>query len=274
VLRISSAISTPSILRHISLNERKLETSMRELASGSRLEGNPQRAADKAIAENLKAQLRSTEALDHNAQTASSMVQVTEGSLNEQSNLLIRMRELAIQSATDTISDEQREYLDYEFQQLKQEVDRIAQTSGYSASPSLDGNQSKAQFLVGTHSDSHNVITYNTKLNTTASGLGISSLDLEDQDEAVDSLEDLDEAFHVVADARAKLGAIQTRFDSASNQLQTQAANLSEAHSRYADSNIAEAVTKMRTAQALQYYQAAALRSVDEFQMAGLKLVG
>lgn len=274
MLRISSSIATPSILRNISVNERKLEASMRELASGSRLEGNPQRAADKAIAEQLKAQLRSTEALDHNAQTASSMVQVTEGSLNEQSNLLIRMRELAIQSATDTISDKQREYLNYEFQQLKEEIDRIAQTSGYSTSPSLNGKQSSSQFLVGTHSDSHNVITYNTKLDTTASGLDIDHLDLDDQDDAVDALEDLDKSFNVVAEARARLGAIQTRFDSASNQLQTQAANLSEAQSRYSDANIAEAVTKMRAAQALQHYQAAALRSVDEFQMAGLRLIG
>lgn len=247
---------------------------MKELASGSRLEGSPRRAADKAISEQLRAEIRSTQALDQNAQTASSLVQVTEGGLNEQNNLLIRMRELAIQASTDTLTEKQRGYLDEEFQQLNQEVDRIAQSSRRTAAPSLAGDGGSFQYLMGTQNKSYNIIRYDARLNTTSSGLGIRGLEVADKSDALDSLESLDEALENVAGARAKLGAIQSRFDAASSHLQTQAVNLSDAHSRYSDASVAEAVTKLRSAQALQYYQASALRSAQDQQMSVLKLVG
>lgn len=273
MLRISSAASTAGIVRHMSRTSMDIESSLKELATGSRLETTPNHASDRSIAESLQSQVKAYEAADRNAQIGSSMVQVSEGSLNEQNNILIRMRELAVQAAGSSYSDDMRGYADEEFQQLAQEFDRIAKSSKDLASPSLNGDSRSYQFQVGPNSGSQNQIRFSTKIDTTASGVGISGLSVAESDDAQDALDSLSEALKGVAEARAQLGAMQVRLDTASSHLQNQAVNLQEAHSKYADADVASSVSRLRSAQVVQQYQIAALQAVNETESLGMKLV-
>ncbi len=273
MLRISSAANTAGIVRHMSRTSSDIESSLKELSTGSRLETSPSKSSDRAIAETLKSQISGYEAAQRNTEIASSFIQVTEGSLNEQNNILIRMRELAVQSAGDAYNDNLREYADLEFQQLIKEFDRIAQTSKNLDSPSLNGEKRSFTFQVGVHSGSENQIDVSTKIDTTAGGVGIKGLSVEDSDDAQDALEDIDDALREVGRGRAELGAVQMRLDTADSHLQSQVVNLKDSYSKYADSDIATAMSKLRTAQVVQQYQIAALRASNETESLGIKLV-
>ena len=273
MLRVSAAANTAGIVRHMSRTSSDIESSLKELATGSRLDTSPSRSSDRAIAETLESQIRGFEAAERNTQIASSFVQVTEGSLNEQNNILIRLRELAVQAAGDAYNDKLREYADLEFQQLIKEFDRIAQTSKNLDSPALNGDKRSYTFQVGVHSGPENQVDVSTKIDTTASGAGISGLSIEDSDDAQDALEDIDDALRTVAQGRAQLGAVQMRLDTAGSHLQTQIVNLKDSYSKYADSDIASAVSKLRSAQVVQQYQIAALQANNDTETLGVKLI-
>lgn len=273
MLRISSYATAPGIIRHMYRTSGAIENSLKELASGSRLVTNENRSSDRAIADNLKSEIAGLGAADRNAQQASSFTQITEGALNEQSNLLIRMRELAVQASGTNFNDSQRVYANLEFQQLAQEVDRIAKVSGQGPGPSLTGESQSFEFQVGTRSGEDNMIKFNSSLDTTASELGIRGTSLDDQGDAKDALEELDDAMKKLALARAQTGAVQNRLDAASSFLQTQVVNLSDAYGKYADTDVASAVTTLRSAMALQQYQVAALQASNDSQTVGLKLI-
>lgn len=273
MLRVSSAANTAGIVRHMSRTSSDIESSLKELATGSRLDTSPSRSSDRAIAETLEGQIRGFEAAERSTQAASSFIQVTEGSLNEQNNILIRMRELAVQAAGDAYNDNLREYADLEFQQLIKEFDRIAKTTKNLDSPSLDGEKRSYKFQVGAHSGPENQIDVSTNIDTTASGAGISGLSVEDGDDAQDALEDIDDALRKVSQGRAQLGAVQMRLDTADSHLQSQVVNLKESYSRYADADIAGAVSKLRSAQVVQQYQIAALQATNDTESLGIKLI-
>jgi flagellin len=198
---------------------------------------------------------------------------VAEGALNEQNNILIRLRELAIQSASDTYSDKEREFIGYEFKQLKEEFTRLAQTTRFGSQPLLDGTTKDYEFQVGINPGQENVVKFSNDTNTTADHLGLSSIDVDDKDDARDSLESIDEALSGINQARAKLGAVQNRMDSVVNNLENNISNLSEAHSKQSDTDVAEAISTIRRGQVLAEYQASVLAMSNQQTMSLLKLV-
>ena len=163
-------------------------------------------AAGFAISERLKGQLSGIKQASINATSARAFIQTAEGSLNEQNNILIRLRELAVQSASDTVGDTERGYLDEEFQQLISEFDRVAQTARFGDKKLLTGTDQEFEFHVGAFSGPENVIKFRLNANTTAEESGIVDLSVADQDDALDVIDDIDSALHNVLGARALLG--------------------------------------------------------------------
>jgi flagellin len=272
-LRISTNIASIAAQRHIGQTSRDTERAMKQLASGSRFSSPGEDSASFAISERLRGQISGQKAAVQNADSAIGFIQVAEGSLNEQQNLLIRMRELAIQAASDTFSDDERVFIDEEYQQLKAEVDRIAKSVSYSSAKVLSGSSTEMEFHVGAYGSSENIIKFTSDANTTGAELGIEGLSVADQDDARDSLQEIDNALVKVAGARSKFGAIQSRMESVVNTGLTQVENLSAAHSRMADTNIAEAVSELTKGKILADFQASVLAQANSMPLTAARLL-
>ena len=130
-LRISTNVASLNAQTHLGSTQRSMNTSMERLSSGFRINKAADDAAGLAISENLRALIRGYRQANRNANDGISMVQVAEGSLNEVSNMLIRLRELGVQAASDTLGDTERKFLDTEFQQLKSEIQRIGDSTNF-----------------------------------------------------------------------------------------------------------------------------------------------
>lgn len=272
-MRISPYQAQLSIQKAMSQTQRDTERALKQLATGSRFAAPGVDAAGYAISENMKSQIQASKAAKNNAENASSFVQVAEGALNEQNNILIRLRELSIQSASDTYSDTEREFINYEFQQLKDEFDRIAKTTRFGSQPLLDGTTKDYEFQVGINAGQENIVRFSNDTNTTASHVGIDGMDVADKSDARSSLEDIDSALVEINTARAKLGAVQNRMDSVASNLEENISNLSEAHSRQSDTDIPEAVAQLKRGQVLAEYQAAILAGANQMTTSLLRLV-
>ena len=272
-LRINTNVASLAAQRAMSLSSRRLEKSMIQLSSGDRFSNVKDSAADFAIAEQLRSQIHGMEASKNNADNAVNFVQVAEGALNEQNNLLIRMRELSVQAASDTYSDDDRKLINSEFQQLSQEVDRIAQTTSYGSKKLLTGETKDLRFQVGANAGTDNTVTYDATTNTTASELDVKGLDVLDKSTAEDSMKYIDKAIDKVSSARASFGAIQSRFDSIVNFTSDQIVSLQDAHSKMADTDVAKTLSEVMKQQALQQYQIAALSAANRWPGDAMKLI-
>lgn len=272
-MRISSNLASLTAQRASSRTERETAQALQQLASGTKFNSPGADPAGLAIAQGLKAQTKGYQAALANTENAGSFIQIAEGALAEQNNILIRLRELAVQSASDTLSDVERGYLNDEATQLTDEFDRIARSTKYGSQPLLDGSSRDYEFQVGVHSGEENIVRYTNDTNTTASNVGINGLSVADKSDARDALSSLDEAIVTMGAARAKLGAIQSRLDSTVSHLQSQVEGLSEAESRMSDTDIPQAVTTIRRGQILAQYQAMALQAANESMGTYLRLI-
>src|SRR5258708_5216049 len=152
-LRMATNITALIAQRQMEMTRGHLDKSLEKLASGSRINHAGDDAAGLAISENLKAQIRGIRQSKRNAMDGVSLIQVSEGGLNEISNILVRLRELSIQAASDTIGDTERQFVDREFQSLKQEVDRIANVTQFNGTPLLNGKAGIFEIQVGVHNN-------------------------------------------------------------------------------------------------------------------------
>lgn len=250
--RITSNMASLSAQRYLDINQRQTQKSLKALASGSRIVEAGDDAAGFAIAENLRGQLRGNRQAGFNARNAMSLIQTAEGGLNEQNNILIRLRELAVNSASDTVSDQERAFLDKEFQQLTSELDRIAQTTRFGSKQLLTGTGEEFSFQVGANKGPENVIKFKLDANTRSSEVGIDDLTVEDQDDALDTLETLDDAIQKISGTRAEFGAVQSRLHHVIDHLAVQYENVSEAKSLITDVDVAEEVSQLTRSQILQ----------------------
>lgn len=273
MLRISSNLASLSAQRALGLTQKNTERALQELASGSRFTSAGADAAGYAIAENMRSQIQGYKAARYNADNAVSFVSLAEGALQEQNNILVRLRELAVQGASDTFSDRERKMLDTEYQGLTQEFDRIAKSTKFGSQPLLDGSVREYEFQVGIHKSDDNVITYRSDSNTTLNNMNLDGSSVREKSDARDSLESIDEALYKLNEARAGLGAIQSRMDIAVNHIDSQVETLTGAHSKMADADVADAVTNARKGAILQQYQASALASSNEAQSYLLRLI-
>jgi flagellin len=272
-LRIQTNLPSLSAQRVLSVQQKKMEHSAQALASGSRIVHASDDAAGLAISESLRGQIRGLGAARNNAFNAVSAIQVSEGGLNEVNNILIRLRELGIQAASDNIGDVERGYLDIESKQLIQEADRISKTTQFGNKKLLDGSGGEMSFQVGVFGTPENRISYNMAANATAGELGIDGINLADRNDAIDTLKSVDDAMVKVSKMRASFGAVQSRLDAATSNLDVQYENLSAGNSRIRDVDVAKESADLASANILQQAAVSVLAQANQFPGIALKLI-
>jgi flagellin len=274
-LRIATNITSLNAQRQMAVTRGNLDKSLEKLSSGSRINRAGDDAAGLAISENLRAQIRGFRQAKRNAQDGVSLIQVSEGGLNEISNILIRLRELAIQAASDTIGDTERQFADREYQSLKQEIDRIANVTNFNGTPLLNGRAGIFEIQVGTH---NNPILDRIVYNGERADASLDSLKLGGESVATKqgsqlSLSVVDDALVRVNSIRADLGAMQNRLQSTINNLAISDENLSAANSRIRDTDFAEEVSEMTKQNILMQSGISVLGQANQTSQAALKLL-
>lgn len=274
--RINTNVASLQAQSSLNKVNRESQESFSKLSSGTRVTKAADDAAGLAISEKLKAEIRSAQQANRNANDGISMIQVAEGGLNETSNILVRMRELSIQAASDTVGDSERAMSNLEYQQLKQEMDRISQVTEYNGTKLLDGSGDKKEFQIGTGADAFkDRISFEPgQLNSTVGSLGVEGLEVSSKEGAQDSLASIDAAIEKVSGQRAVLGAIQNRLTSTSNNLQTFTENMSAANSRIRDVDYAEETAKQARNQILTAAGTSVLAQANVNGQNALKLIG
>jgi len=274
--RINTNVASLQTQNSLNKVNRESQESFSKLSSGSRITKAADDAAGLGISEKLKAEIRSTQQANRNANDGISMVQVAEGGLNETSNILVRMRELSIQSASDTVGDSERGMANLEYQALKSEMERISEVTEFNGKKLLNGDADTYEFQIGTtgvEADSR-IGFAASELDSGLESLGVGSVEIGSKEGAQDALSSLDTAIEKVSSQRAILGSLQNRLVSTSNNLQTSAENLSAANSRIRDVDYAEETAKQTRNQILSSAGTSVLAQANMSTQSALKLIG
>lgn len=274
-LRIATNVNALNAGKNLYSLGNQQSTTMARLASGYRINNASDDAAGLAISEGMKANIRGFRQANRNANDGISLVQIAEGGLNEVSNMLTRLRELAIQAASDTIGDRERSYTDVEYQQLKEEIERVSQTTEFNGVPLINGVGGIFDIQVGVKNDQFNdrISFDSTGTNSTLDGLQIADLSVIDKLSAQDSLAFVDDAIQSVSGMRANIGAFQSRLQSASSNLMISDENLSAANSRIRDTDVAAESTNLAKTNVLMQAATAVLGQANTQQQLALKLL-
>ena len=249
-LRINTNVSSLNTQRHLGNTSIKFAKSMEKLSSGLRINRAGDDAAGLAISEGLKADIRALDQAGRNAADGISLVQTGEGSLDEVSNILLRMKEVAEQSMNGTLSSTDRGYLDSEYTALSDEIDRISDGTEFNGVSLLDGTLSvDIQVGIGTGTSDQVAVALSDDMD--ASGIGISA-GIDTASNAATAMGEIDSAIESVTTARADFGAIQNRLESSIRTISMTSENLSAANSRIRDVDIAKETSTMTSSQILQ----------------------
>lgn len=273
-LRIQTNMPSVTAQRQLKLNSGLVERSMERLSSGFRINKAMDDVAGLAISDSMRGQLRGLAQAERNAQDGISFVQVADGGLSEASNILVRIRELATQAASDTIGEKERGFVDVEVQELKKELDRIANTTEYSGARLLDGSAPSLDFQIGIRGTENDRITYAAgESNATVDELGVGDITVASKDDAQSTLESIDPAIFKVAEMRANFGAVQSRLQTTTNNISTYRENLSAAQSRIRDADMAEESANLAKANILAQAGVATLSQANNSTALALKLI-
>jgi flagellin len=274
--RVTTNISAINSQRNLAASQRMMTKSMGQLASGSRINIAADDAAGLAISEGLKAQIRSARQANRNANDGISMVQTAEGGLNEIGNIVVRLRELGIQAASDTVGVDERGFLDKEVQQLKKEIERISKVTTWGKTKLLDGSSPKFDYQVGLfNNEFEDRISFNASENVaTLSALGLEELDYTSKEGAQSALGLLDNSQVSINGMRANLGALQNRLTSTVDNLAVAEENLSAANSRIRDTDVAQASSEMTRNNILLQAATSTLAQANQVNSLALKLIG
>ena len=237
-LRINSNLSALNAQRGLASVSGRLERNFQRLSTGLRITSAADDAAGLGISERLRAQIASLSQAQRNANDGISLTQTAEGSLNEVSNILIRMRELATAAANGTVSDSDKTTLNSEFSDLIDEVDRIAQSSDFNNVKLLDGSTAAITFQVGAGVTANDTIAVSLT-SSLGSDLGITSLDISSAGSSTTAITAIDSAIDSVSATRGRLGAAQNRLQSTIANLGVSIESLSAANSRIRDVDVA-----------------------------------
>ena len=275
-LRISTNVAALNAQKNLYMTDINMNKSMARLASGQRINQAADDAAGLAISENLKAQIRGLRQANRNTNDGISLVQIAEGSLNEVSNMLIRLRELGVQGASDTIGDTERKFLDVEYQQLKSEIQRVTESTQFNGFDLLNGTGSVIDIQVGVNNDPFkDRISFNAgAANSTLEALGMVAESVDTKQGAQTSLSVLDSALISVNAIRANFGAMQNRLQSTSNNLLIYDENMQAANSRIRDTDIAAETTEMMRNNILKQAGVSILGQANQSAGLALKLLG
>ena len=274
-LRISTNVTTLNAQKSLRNTQNGMERSLARLSSGYRINQAADDAAGLAISENLRGNIRGLKQASRNSEDGVSLVQVAEGGLNEISNMLIRLRELGVQAASDTIGETERKFLDVEYQQLKSEIQRIAEVTEFNGRDLLNGTGGIIDIQVGVHNDPFkDRISFNSSAaNSTLESLALTAESLATKEQAQSSLSTVDSAMTSVNAMRANFGAMQNRLNSTIANLGIAHENLSAANSRIRDTDVASETAELTRNSILMQAGVSVLGQANQAQQIALKLL-
>ncbi len=274
-MSIRTNIASLNAQRNLYSTQNQLDTSLSRLSSGFRITKAGDDAAGLGISTKLESQIRSYGQAVRNANDGLSVIQSTEAALNEQANILTRLRELAMQSSSDGVGNSERQYIQMEGGALVNELQRISQVADYNGTKLLNGATATLNFQVGIYSTSNDSIAFNTLNATTGTtGLNVASISMTSSTSALAALASIDSALATVSSARATLGANGNRLQSAINNIQSFSESLSAANSRIKDVDVAEETSKMSRSQILLQAGVSVLAQANQMPQMALKLLG
>ena len=244
-IRVATNITSQIIQSHLRKNQDASNSVLEQLSSGKRLNKASDDIAGIAISKKIEATVRSMGQAQRHANDGISFIQTAEGGFQEVSNMLIRLRELTIQSSSDTVGDTERGMLDLEYSQLLEEIDRISESTKFNNVLTVSGDE-ELQFHIGAYSSEGNSVTFDTgSVDASADGLGVASTSVDTKDDAIDSIEQIDDAIMNLNEQRAGLGAMQSRLHAAVNSLDIHIINHNDARSKIEDVDVAQAAAKL-----------------------------
>lgn len=274
-LRINTNTSSIAAQRALGITKNNLDSNLRKLSSGERITRAGDDAAGLAISEKLKGHIRGLRQAKRNSDDGISLIQTAEGGLNEISNIIIRLRELSVQAASDTVGDTERGFSNIEFQNLLEEVQRISQGAEFNGRKLLDGTGGVVEIQVGIHNDPTNDRLKYDSTTTDASleALGLVGEGIANKEGAQLSLAKLDDALTRINGTRANLGALQNRLQSASNSIAITEENFSAANSRIRDVDVASETADMAKNNILSQAGVSVLAQANQAPNFALKLL-
>ncbi|HYD14622.1 MAG TPA: flagellin [Allosphingosinicella sp.] len=245
-----------------------LQTAMERLSTGKRINSAKDDAAGLAIASSMTSQIRGMNQAIRNANDGISLAQTADGALNEVTNMLQRIRELAVQSASGTYSDDDRANLQAEVAELGAQIDAIISDTTFNDVAVFGSSDVTVSIQTGYNSGDTTTLTI-TGLDVSAA----SASDISDASGAGTALTDVDAALDAVNVTRASLGAGQSRLESVVNNLSNQVTNLSDARSRIEDADFSAETTNLAKAQILSQASTAMLAQANQSQQDVLSLL-
>ncbi|MBF0285698.1 MAG: flagellin FliC [Magnetococcales bacterium] len=268
---INTNVASINARRNLDKSTLILGKTFNKLASGLRINSAADDAAGLAISTRMTAQIKGLNMASRNANDAISLAQVSEGAMDETTNAMQRIRELAVQASNDTLTTGDRNSLQKEVDQLLSEIDRIANNTRFNNIDLLTGDFSNKQFQIGALSGQN--ITFSIR-SARISSLGVSSISITTVSLANSVITTIDTALNSIADIRANLGAVQNRFESVIANLNNVVENLSGARSRIMDADLAEETAKLTKNSILQQAGTAVLSQANQQPQLALQLLG
>ena len=271
---INTNVASLNAQTHLDVSRLRLQKSFERLSSGYRLNSAADDAAGMAVSEKMRAQIRSLAVAERNSNNAISMTRTAEGGLSEISNMLIRMRELAEQAANGDLTATERGYIDIEFQDLMQEIDRIAEVTEFNGQELLAGPTTTIDFQVGIYTTANDVISVDFGgVDTTGLGLTGQNVQGTDATAAQAAMNALDAALDSISARRADFGAAMNRFEHTISNLQTMRTNIQAANSVIRDVDVAQETAEMAKNQVLQQAGTAILAQANQSPQLALQLL-
>jgi len=271
-LRVNTNVASLDAQRNLANTTDQLNKSLARLSSGLRITRAADDAAGLAISERFRAEIASLGQAQRNANDGVSLLQVAEGALNETSGILVRLRELAVESANGTLGSGERATLNDEFQAQIKEISRIAAVTSFNGTQVINNSGASVTFQVGVNNTTNDQITV-TGVNATATGIGVNTLDISTVTGAQSALAVLDSAVNQVASLRAQFGSAQNRLESAIRSIAVAIENTSAAESRIRDVDVASETANLTRQQVLQQAGISVLAQANVSTQAALKLL-
>lgn len=274
-LVINTNIASLEAQRNLGRSQNALATTFQKLSSGLRINTAADDASGLAISENMQAQIRSFGTAERNANNAVSMAQVAEGALGQMSSILSRMRELAVQGANGDLNNTDRTYLNTEFVSLRDEIDRMVQSTKFNGKDLLSGPSVSIDFQVGINNTAADKISVDFgNVTLTALGINATTVDGADATNSLAAIDSVEAAIATISGRRADYGAVMNRLQLTVANTQSMRTNLSAANSRIRDVDVAEETAAMARSQVLSQAGVSVLSQANQAPQLAMKLLG
>ncbi len=274
-LRIKSNVQSIVAQHKLHDNREKLEHSQNKLASGSSIVRASDDAAGLAISEAQRATLRASDQNLKNTQNAFFLLQTADNAIAEISNIVIRMKELAVQAASDTNGDKERGYLNHEYQALKAELNRISESTLFNGRPLLNGEGAAIAIQVGPNNNPNiDRIQVSAGFKVNTDSLGVTDLAINSVEGARSALDPIGHALEVISEVRGEIGAGESRLEATVRSLMVYQENIAGAFSQIRDADIAKESAEYAKANILNQASVAILAQANQMPAMALKLLG